>query len=624
MQRKLINYEVFEKLQEDSLALAQYELKEAEGVLAHAIESGPLTFHNFTNNHVLYETTKGTFIRANHKVDGSTITLDNIEEIVIDEKTYNESRRENIRKMLDFVLEDNGAKANTLFDNVMNMIREHHKRESAANFQSKISESTVFARRDPRHKNKLSIRKGAKNKKMARKRTPAEMRAGWIKRKQKYGASGHGSRTPYQKSLANKAAKLSGRKPKSFQEWYNLSENVFGYIDFVENNAVINNTAVKKDEKGSVVAVKIPTAQSRNEGKILNYGIKTLKTDVKVLRESARRLPGNREFCEMIADLKRHNNLSDNVALEESLEKIVTKFPSVLYLTQNELSEVIARSLSNLGATNYDDNTCSFMSEGILRVAYNAYSDRVNRIVNLAGKELCKDCEDPYASFAECVDAFYPTLDEQTALEMRVFEDLYNAAVDIRNAALNSNNEEVREEATMFASELETILQGEAVPSLELAAEVATWLQDIVETNLETKAWQVVKDPHHTIQGDHPAMFDKAKHGYAPASDFSGDWGDSLPQISGDKVGYKGDAPDQTRNHSFANKGGNEVWPSLSNPYVPKSFGDYTMKGEKGVDKEYEKGIDMWQSGDTWPNLQNPYVPKSVMVHVKDDNRVDN
>lgn len=623
MQRKLINYEVFEKLQENSLASTQYELVAAEDVLAHALESGSLNFHNFTDNHVLYETDKGTYIRANYKVDATTVILENIEEIVIDESTYNESRRGNIRSMLDSILEDNAPKANTLFDEVMGMVRDHHKREAASAMQTKIAEANVFARRDPRHPNKLKVRKGGKNKKMARKRTPAEMRAGWAKRKQKFGATGAGKKTPYQKSLARKAAKLSGRKPKAFQEWYVMSENVFGYINFVENNAVLNQAVVKTDDKGSVVAVRLPAVKTRNEGKILNYGLKTMKTDVKVLRETAQRLPQSRDFCEMIADLKRHNNLSDNSALEEAISSIVTRFPSVLYLTQSELANTVGSALSNLGVTNYDDKTCNFMAEGILRVAHDAYTDRVTRISQLSGKQVCTDCEDPYASFAEVVNDFYPTLDEHNVLEMKVFEDLYNAAVDVRRAALDSDNEDVREEATLFAQELETVLQGEAVPSLELAAEVATWLQDLVETNLDSKAWQVVKTPHDTIQGDHPAMFDKAKQGYTPASDFSGDWGDSLPQIDGDKKGYKNGAADQTRHHSWGNKGGNEVWPSLSNPHVPKPFGDYTMKGEKGADKDWNNGLDMWQSGDTWPSLQNPYIPKSVKVHVNSDNRVD-
>lgn len=627
MQRKLINYEVFEKLQENSLATAQYELVEAEDIFAHAINSGPLDFYNFTESHVLYKTDDSTYIRANYQIDGKnkSLTFDNIEEIVIDENSYKEARRSSIRNMLNAILEDNAPKADTIFNDVMDMVREHHKREAVAANQQKMVEANVFARRDPRHPNKIVIRRGGKNKKMARKRTPAEMRKGWLKRKQRFGASGNSKKTPYQKSLARKAAKLSGRKPKMLQEWFFLAENIFGYIDYVENANVLANSVVKSD-KGVVVAVRIPTSQARNEGKILNYGLKTMKTDVKVLRETARRLPGDREFCEMINGLKRHNNLSDNNALEESIGNIVTKFPSVLYLTQEELANTIAESLSNIGATNFDDKICYFMSEGILRIAHNAYSDRVNRIAQLAGKQLCKDCDDPYASFAEAVNEFYPTLDEHTALEMRVFEDLYNATVDVRRAALEAQDEVVREEATVFAAELETVLQGESVPSLELAAEVATWLQDLVETNLETKTWQVVKSPHETITGDHPAMNDKARHGYAPASDFSGDWGDSLPQISGDKVGYKGGAPEETRNRSWGNKGGNEVWPSLTNPYI-KQGGDYTMKGEKNVSKNHDtEGLTQWQSGDTWSSeggLQNPYVPKSVKVHVNDDNRVD-
>jgi hypothetical protein len=47
----------------------------------------------------------------------------------------------------------------------------------------------------------------------------------------------------------------------------------------------------------------------------------------------------------------------------------------------------------------------------------------------------------------------------------------------------------------------------------------------------------------------------------------------------------------------------------LKNPYTPKPFGDYTMKGEKGVDKD-NKDWSLWSSGDTWPNLKNPYTPK--------------
>ncbi len=100
-------------------------------------------------------------------------------------------------------------------------------------------------------------------------------------------------------------------------------------------------------------------------------------------------------------------------------------------------------------------------------------------------------------------------------------------------------------------------------------------------------------------------MAKKAKQGYSPASDFSGNYGDSAPVSDGKKVG----SGDEMRNKSWSNIGGEDTFPSLKNPYIPKASDTYTMKGEKGVDKD-DDGIVHSAGSDTWPNLQNPYVPK--------------
>jgi hypothetical protein len=87
--------------------------------------------------------------------------------------------------------------------------------------------------------------------------------------------------------------------------------------------------------------------------------------------------------------------------------------------------------------------------------------------------------------------------------------------------------------------------------------------------------------------------------------------------IGQDSMTYKGGKHSkEARSHSWGNVGGKDTFPSLSNPYVPKPFGDYTMKGEKGVDKDtFGQHHSTWQSGDTWPKLQNPYVPKAETPH---------
>jgi hypothetical protein len=80
----------------------------------------------------------------------------------------------------------------------------------------------------------------------------------------------------------------------------------------------------------------------------------------------------------------------------------------------------------------------------------------------------------------------------------------------------------------------------------------------------------------------------------------------------------------EARMKSWGNVGGNDIWPSLQNPYIPKQFGDFTMKGEPGVDKNWEGQHDAsWQSNDTWPSLQNPYSPKSDVPKINHGKEAD-
>lgn len=632
MQRKLIGFDVFDEWTKKSLPVTQYELIEAEDILSRILETGPLTFHNFNESHVFYETEDGTFVRANYQVGREAVLFENLEEIVIDEQSENNARKDIVREMLDAILEKDNIKANSLYEDVMDLIRGRLKREAVKERNAKVNEAT-FARRKPRGTGTY-VRHGGPNPDRSRrakkghKKNPLAAKKAWeTRRRNDPGLKKQSKNRKANSRFRVLAAAAAGRKhKKTMTEWTTLYENVFGYIDYVEQGRIVNESFVQTNNNGDITTVKIPTSKVRNEGKMLSIQLKTLKTDLKVLRETARRLSSDRDFVEMISDLKRHNNLSDNAALEECLGEIVSKFPSVLYLTQEELADTIAESLSRAGVVNYDDGMCSFMSEGILRVAHGAYNDRVARIHRLSGSPVT-ETEDPYVEFQNVVANFYPSLDENLTLEMQVFTDLYNAAVEVRRLALESRNEFLRDEAEELATSLKSVLEGNDLPSLELAATVAGWLENIVETNLEMGDWEVTKTPHLTVTGDHPAMAQKARQPYSPASDFTGDWGSELPQLDTDSKGYK-TFGNKSKNASYVGlmDDGKGKWgdqyPDLQNPYVPKS-GEYTMRGEPGVDKDWEKGLDMYQNGDTYPNLDNPYVPKSLKPHVNNDNRVD-
>lgn len=638
MKRKLVEYEVFEKMRENSLTTQVKELIEAEEHLARALDVDNLRMSSFNESTVIYETTTGNYIRANFTVDKDRIDFNDIEEIVIDENTEKEVAKKMLKDMLEAILDDNDVDANNLFEKYMDMQSKQYQRESArCCSEAALQEGYARLYGSPaRTKGKsgpvISYRSGSKDpvKVRAARKAHARHKAKYAQGARKRSLHKHQERArrpgysrQYTKLRALNAGRHYTGKRKHMTEWLNIANNVYGYIDFAENDHVISETKVHQNENGTL-NVSMPNAKVRNEGKVLKMHYNNmLKTDVKVLRETARRLTQDPAFCQMVADVKRYNNISDDKNLEEAISNLVTKFPSVLYLTQEELAQTVALALDTAGVTNYDDQMCRFMSEGILRVAHEAYGDRVDRIKRLANKADLQEGDDKYLDFQKIVSEFFPTLDESTQLEMKMFEDLYNAAVDIRKIALESQNDVVRTEASEFIQELESVLNGSAMPSLELAADVAEWLQTIAEGNLpgSGETMDVVKKPHQTITGDHPQMAKNAKVPGIP-SNFPGDWGDSAPMIGQDSNAWN--HGDEARKRSWSNVGGKDTWPTLSNPHVPKPFGDYKIKGEKSVEDD-DNNFGTWQANDTWPALQNPYIPKAVLPkqNVQPDNSVE-
>ncbi|RDJ35597.1 MAG: hypothetical protein DWQ19_12330 [Crenarchaeota archaeon] len=554
MKRKLISYEVFENMQSNSLSTAENELLEAKDILARALDVENLNLVCYGPEDALFESNDGTYVHTNYTLNENTLDFDHITNLVIDEETEQDHSKKVLADMLDAILDGKEEKANELFDNFV----------ATPNFKRNLHESVQT--------------KVKKSKKATKAKAPKRF---------------------------NTALKFKTKneKAKKLTEWKSLVENVNKFVQYKQYGNILNENTVNFDEKGNVNGVSVPTTHARNEAKMLSFNWKTLDSDVKVLRNGAKHLAENAEFCKSVAYLKRQNALSDNDSLQEALEDVVSRWPSVLYLTQEELATVVGESLSAVGASNYDDQTCTFMAEAILRTAHDSYVDRVSKILTLAGATVEEDVEDAYEAFQGVVDNFFPSLDESSALEMQAYIDLYDA---LRSAYNISESDTLKSETSTHLHELAAIIEQEVEPSLEVAVAAAEWLSHLVETNLETSGWNVSNNVHITVSGDHPAMGQKAKQGYSPANDGSGDWGDVAPASDGKS--YKGGEADAMRGSSWGNIGGGDVYPSLQNPYTPKPFGDYKMKGETHIDNESNP---LGHSGgsDAWPALQNPYQP---------------
>lgn len=577
MRRKLIKQDAFEKITNESVSAAERELIEAQSVLGKALGKDHLALHCFNESTVVFETKDNTFVHASYEIKNDKITFNNIEELVIDESSRNEKRRSILSEMIDSVLVDDAVKAESLFSSYLGMVRWNE----AKNFGKDDDEKGGKKGKNPFAKKEKGDKKG-----FGKKHDDAK------------------------KADLFKKAKGAG---KELAEAYAVSQNVLDYVDFVKVGPVLAESVTKTDERGNVTDLRIPTLRQRNESRLQKADWKTLNHKFADSRKTIPYLSESQEFVRAMSDLYRQNRFSDAAALEEVLENVVRAFPNVLFATQAELSDVIGEALGTAGVKSFDDTTTAFMAEGVLRKAHGAYTERVTQILHLANATKCEANADAYAHFQSVVEGFYPSLDEKFGLERQVFADLYDGLGAVYKKADRQGDKAVKTEAASLANELAAVLNGDIRPDIDLAEEAATWLATIVETNLESGKWNVTSKAHLTVNGDHPDMAKKASTGYSPSKDFSGDWGDEAPAIGQDNHNYKsGKNAKEMRNNSWGQEGAKgDIFPGLKNPYVPKPFGDYTMKPEKGVDKD-NKDHSLWSSGDTWPNLKNPYVPKEA------------
>lgn len=584
MKRKLIDFDVFNKLEQGSLTTAEYELAEAEDVVSHALGKD-VKMHCLSDSTVLYQTPDDTYVHATYQMDKEALTLENIEELVVDETQERENAKGILGKMIDQLLEGEEGKANVLFEEYIDLpfVRRTFN-------EMKIMKVRV---KKGRHRAGQSMRsrKGHRTAKRQANRPERRRRSQMLQRYSRTHKTPKGYRLVVKENTANALM--------------NISENVLRYVDYRHLGPTLDECNARYDDQGNVTALRIPRTNLRNEGKILKLKYNVLTHELTYHRAASKGLGENTEFCSAVAHLKRQNTFNDSNALQETLENIVTQWPNVIYLSQSELSKMLGEALETAGVKNYDDQICNFMAEGILRTAFDVHKDKVEKILKIAKNPECEG----YDCFQETVEGFYPYMDEATSLEMQAFYDLYTAVGEIYNQARRTGDEVVGEQAESFMRDLHAVCEGQMEPDVELAEEVAEWVQYLIETNLETSSWNVSNSTHQTVSGDHPQMAKNAATGYTPRSDFSGNWGDVAPVSDGKN--YKGGLADQMRSRAWANVGGPDTFPSLNNPYVPKPFGDYTMKGEPGVDKTSDSGLTQVQNSDTWPNLQNPYVPRA-------------
>jgi|688.fasta_scaffold02041_19 hypothetical protein len=585
MKRKLISYDVLKELKSRSLTTVENELREAKDVLATTLGLDDLDIYTFSESDVTYQSSDGNFIHATYKVTDDQVILENIQALIVEESSERNHARQTVSKMIDSLLENDSNSAESLFDSYMSM--PFVKREMSVNEAVKaVSKSPLKGRKQSPAT--IAKRTRARNLSLSR-MSPTD--------RKKLGRRKKGSFIA--KNL----------KPKTMREWAAMCENVLGYLNYVNNGSVISESAVKSDDNGNVTALAVPTTEKRKQGKILTMDFKTMDTELKVLRGTMKNVSEDQTFIKAMTDLKRYNNISDNGSMEETLEAIVGHWPDLLLVSESELAEQIKNALTIAEATNFDDDTCFFMAEAILRTAHNAYTDRVKKIAHLAGYNRdvtseCKTCEDAYREFSHVSQKLFDQIDENHNNELVIFGDLYNALHEVYRIASHNGDQATTIEVSDFMRECYSIINNTSLPNMELAEAIANYLADILESSEEggEKGWS--HDVEVNATGEHEMTKWNAKQNGTPFSN-GGNWKSPAPVSDGKS--YNGSHASEMGHNSLGNYG-KDTWPNVQNPFLPKSVMP-KMKEKSVVDDD---GLGFNSSGNTWPNLRNPLSLKSI------------
>src|SRR5579859_3149263 len=168
MKRRIVKYDTFAEIKENSMANSMKELIEAEEHLSRTLDIGDLKLSSFDESSVIYEHSDGTYLRANYSIDKNKIHFDDIEQLVIDEESEKQESRDAVRKMVEAILDDNEVEANKSLEKYLELTSKRYQREHTICTEAVIEEGAARLYGSPsRTKGKstpvISYRTGSKD-----------------------------------------------------------------------------------------------------------------------------------------------------------------------------------------------------------------------------------------------------------------------------------------------------------------------------------------------------------------------------------------------------------------------------------------------------------------------------
>ena len=552
MKRKLIDIDVINGLEKRSINVALKEINEAAEIIAEKLKVESLTVHCINENEVTFVTPDSNFVHASYKVDNQNLLLENIKELIVNEESQRISSLQSLSSMLESIIDDKNENADSFFNSYIKLpLNKKVFRESIRGKRNKIVETK-------------------------------------------------------QNEKINEFSEFSKNiNKRKLVEWKAVCENIAELINYKKGSPLKNMVKINEDNENNIVSVKIPTLKIRNEGKILSFDWKVPSSEITYQRSKMKKVVKENIFSKAMNDLRHANAISDVALIEATLENIVSAWPSIVYFTKRELSGIVKECLNNSNAHNYDDSSCEFMADAILRTAHNIYEDRVAKVFKTAGLENSND----YEKFAEVSEIVYPKIDEDYRREITAFHDAFSSLVDAHKIASSLNDKLVKARLENVLESVEEILNKERNIDFNVLVEANNILTSIVESNvpMAQKDWNVSDKVHTSVNGSNPYTDKLAKVDAFP-SKYNGDWKSAAPVSDGKSYSGNLDAEMSSAHTS----GGKDIFPNLSNPYILKDVKPKINDDSPNVIDSDNLATN--QGNDTWPNLSNPYLPKNGMT----------
>lgn len=586
MKKTFVSFEQYKNIEKNSLSAVERELAEAAEFVGRVCGDSNMQLYCMSEDTATYVNSDGNLVQANYSVEGDKILLENIQELVVEQENLDSSRKAIVHALVDNILEENMDVANRKF--------------------SEYFETPVV---------KAGLREGVINEasKNDKKKKKKGMPEGLRKYLEKHGSPLHkkGKMTKHDKrkmkkdSLDHKRMKKVAEKAgdHKLKEWGVIARNILEFVDFRQDGDLYQNVRTQRDTKGNVTGIAIPRTSVRNEGKILMLQYKDMANIIdgryKVLAESFNQ---KSNWLKAVNDMRRFNAMSSHGDLQTCFENVVAVWPNLLYLSRNELANKINEALEVSGARNYDDDTCAFLADGVIRTAHKTYTDKVGKIFSAAGRQA--DLED-FDAFASISEAVFKKADETVRAERQVFKDLYRSLSEVYRLSRTMGDDATSSEVASLIHECESVLKNENAPSLTLAEDLALYLEAATQAlDFDGASWTVMA-PVISINGDNPFIHKYGAMNGSPG-DHKGPY-DLSPTSDGHTV--KVDIKDM---EYYTNMHGKDLNPNLHNPYAPEG-GDFEIKGATPmVSDTFELGTSGGK--DTWPALSNPYIPGQEMT----------